>query len=132
MAVIMTTLFPDEEIKDKPTRRKHGGRITLIILLVLLVAGGGYWLANFLMTYRPLINSIPLVQPGGQVTIIGARFGKQAVSANLVKADGSAVPLKVVAWTPEQIVVKLPDQTSGGAIAGEYHPAAPAGMEWLP
>jgi outer membrane protein assembly factor BamB len=113
--------FSGEATAVKPVRRKHGGRVMLIILLVLVLLAGGYWLANFLITYRPLIGSIPLVQPGGQVTIDGSRFGKQAVSASLVKADGSTASLRVVSWAPGQIVVTLPDQTTAGSIAVTAH-----------
>ena len=81
--------FSGEAATVEPVRRKHGGRVMLIILMVLVLLAGGYWLVNFLVTYRPLIGSIPLVQPGGQVTINGSRFGTQAVSASLVKVDGS-------------------------------------------
>jgi outer membrane protein assembly factor BamB len=116
----MSYIFPDETPPiDEKKKRKGGrkGRVTLVILLILVVAAGGYWLANFLINYRPLISSIPLVQPGGQVTITGSRFGTQAVSASLVKPGGSSVSLKVISWKPGQIVVSLPAQTSSGAIA---------------
>jgi hypothetical protein len=106
----------EETTGKKMTPRKHGGRVLLIILLELLAAGGGYRLWSFLTNYRPLISSIPLVQAGGQVTVNGARFGAQAVGASLVRPDGSTVALKVVSWTPGQVVVSLPDQSSAGAI----------------
>ena len=110
--------FLSEETPPKKTiKRIHGGRVLLIFLLVLLVAGGVYWLVNFLVNYRPIISSIPLVEPGGHVTINGSRFGRQAQGASLVKADGSAESLKIVSWAPGQIVVDLPDMTTGGAIA---------------
>jgi len=119
----MSYLFPDEIPTKKPKQRKHTGRVTLTILLVLLVLAGGYWLANFLINYRPLISSIPLVQPGGQVTINGARFGTQALGASLVRADGSSKSLQVVSWTPTQIIVKLPAQTSAGPLRSQRRPS---------
>jgi outer membrane protein assembly factor BamB len=112
----MDFLFEETTGKRK-TRRGRGSRVLLIILLVLMLAGGGYWIWSFLTNYRPLISSIPLVQPGGQVTVNGARFGTQALGANLVKPDGSTVALQVVSWSPGRIVVNLPDQISAGSIA---------------
>jgi outer membrane protein assembly factor BamB len=114
-------LLSEETSTNKSKRRKHGGRVALIILLALVVLAGGYWLATFLINYRPLISSIPLVEQGGRVTINGARFGTQELGASLVKVDGSMVALKVVSWAPGQIVANLPDQTSGGAITVTAH-----------
>src|ERR1035437_2703810 len=102
---IMSYNFPDDTPPTELKKRKggHKGRVTIIILLILVVAAGGYWLANFLMTYRPAISSIPLVHPGGQVTINGSRFGPQAVSPSLVRSGGPSVPIKVFSWKPGQI-----------------------------
>ncbi|HVM72583.1 MAG TPA: PQQ-binding-like beta-propeller repeat protein [Anaerolineales bacterium] len=112
----MAYIFPDEIPEKKPGRRKPHGRNLLIFLLVVLVVGAGYWLATFLLNYRPLIDSIPLVQPGGRVTVYGSRFGSQPLAASLVKSNGVPVSLKIVSWTPAQVVLELPDQTLAGAI----------------
>lgn len=120
MHLYMDDIFA-ETSGSRPPRRKRGGRVWLVILLVLLAAGGGAWLYSFLTNYRPLINSIPLVAPGGQVTVNGSRFGTQAVKADLVNADGSTKDLKVVSWAPDQVVVSLPAQTKGGAITVTAH-----------
>ncbi|HTX92177.1 MAG TPA: PQQ-binding-like beta-propeller repeat protein [Anaerolineales bacterium] len=93
----------------------------LIFLAVLLVLGGGYWLVTFLIAYRPLVASIPLVEPGTAVTISGSRFGTQPVAVSLVKADGSTEALQVSSWTPGQIVVSLPAGTASGAITVTAH-----------
>ncbi len=81
--------YPEETTTRRTTRRKprRKVRVVPILLLTLLVLAGSYWLTTFLINFRPLITSIPLVAPGGQVTINGSRFGKQAVKASLVK-DG--------------------------------------------
>ena len=98
-------------------RQRNAGKVTLIVLLVLLVLACGYVLGTFLINYRPLITSIPLVEPGGTVTIQGSRFGTQPVEVDLLRTDGSKESLQVVSWTPAQIVVSLPGPTASGSLS---------------
>jgi hypothetical protein len=76
----------------------------LIILLVLLVVGGGYRLWSFLNNYRPLISSIPLVQPGGQVV-----------------ADLSILPGVFYPADEHRVSLLLVDPTSTEAVFMDYH-----------
>ena len=101
---------------DRSSRRRGSAKGCLTFLLVLAVLAGGYFGVTFLLNYRPLIVSIPVVDPGGQITVDGARFGSQPVGVDLVRADGSSEALTVDSWSDVQIVVEQPSDASGGSL----------------
>jgi outer membrane protein assembly factor BamB len=92
-----------------------------MILAALLVLGLGSWLGVFLIQYRPLISTIPLVKPGGEITIDGSRFGSTAGAVQLVRPDGARQDLQVDRWTPAQIRVASPGGAADGSLEVTAH-----------
>jgi len=92
-------------------------RFYLPILILVLLAAAALWLRSRV----PLITSIPAVQPGADLSILGQHFGARQGSSTLSLLNAPAestrpAPLQVTAWSDTRITARLPQGVTSGRV----------------
>jgi outer membrane protein assembly factor BamB len=95
-------------------------RFSLPILILALLAAAALWLRS----QSPLITSIPAVQPGAGLVILGQHFGSRQGSStlSLLNEPVTGVPagqpalLQVTTWSDTRIIARLPQGVNSGRV----------------
>lgn len=93
-------------------------RFSFPILIIALLAAAVFWIVG---QSAPLITSIPAVQPGADLLILGARFGSSHGSStvsllNQPVDSTQPTPLQVTAWSDTRITARLPQGVTSGRL----------------
>jgi outer membrane protein assembly factor BamB len=98
-------------------------KTVLYLLPFVIVLALGWWLVRWMLDYRPLIDQIPLREPGAELVILGRRFGAGAgqgkvtlTAANPQTGQTTTINLPIQTWTGERISVRLPREISHGDV----------------
>ncbi len=92
-------------------------RFYLPILIVALLVAAVLWLRS----QTPLITSIPAVQPGADLVVLGRHFGARQGSSALSllhePVDSTQpTPLQITAWSDTRITARLPQGVTSGRL----------------
>ncbi len=89
-------------------------RFALPILVLALLAAAAAWLVG---QATPFITSIPAVQPGAELVILGQHFGRaQGGSTLSLASQPGTAPLPVTAWTDTRLTARLPEGVTSGSL----------------